>query len=372
MSRAAPTEAAAPAEPGRHGAFQPPRGYLLRQVFHSRELVILGVLLLEILIFAGIDTRHPGESHFISLDSLLGAVRGVSLIGIAAIGASLVIISGGIDLSPGAVYGLAGVVFVLMLTGHASPAAAVAAALGTGLVCGLVNGAAVAWLKIPPFIVTLGMLGIARGLAFLLTGGEQLPSSAKPMTQSGNDLLTALDTHFFKHPDFIGINVGFVVMVVLAVLFAFWLQSSRSGRYLTAVGGSEEAARFAGVDVGRTKTLVYVLAGMLASLTGIFYVARYGGINSGVGPGEELNIIAASVVGGVSLTGGKGSPLGAIIGAIIIKILNDGLVFNEVPQAGAQIAVGVFIIAAVLVDRLLHILGDRASRLSTNRFPRRK
>jgi ribose transport system permease protein len=307
----------------------------------------------------------------VSLDSLLGAVRGVSLIGIAAIGASLVIISGGIDLSPGAVYGLAGVVFVLMLTGHVAPPIAALAALGTGLVCGLINGAAVAWLKIPPFIVTLGMLGIARGLAFLLTNGEQLPSDTRPMPDAGNALLTVLDTHFFKHPGFIGINVGFIAMIVLAGLFAFWLQASRAGRYITAVGGSEEAARFAGVAVARTKALVYGIAGLMAGLTGVFYVARYGGINSGVGPGEELNIIAASVVGGVSLTGGKGSPVGAVIGAIIIKVLNDGLVFNDVPQAGAQIAVGVFIIAAVLVDRLLHVLGERASRFPASRFSRR-
>jgi ribose/xylose/arabinose/galactoside ABC-type transport system permease subunit len=180
--------------------------------------------------------------------------------------------------------------------------------------------------------------------------------------------LSVLDTHFFQHPGFIGINVGFVTMLVLAVVFTIWLQCTRAGRYVSAVGGSEDVARFAGVNVTSTKLLVYVIAAALASVSGLFYVARYAGINSGVGPGDELNIIAAAVVGGVSLSGGKGSPAGAVIGAIIIKVLNDGLIFNEVPQAGAQIAVGIFIIAAVLIDRLLQTMRWRAAA----RAPRRQ
>jgi ribose/xylose/arabinose/galactoside ABC-type transport system permease subunit len=348
-------------EPANAGATATtPRSSRLRRLFGSREMVILGVFLLELLAFALVDARHPGQTHFVSLEPLLGAARGVSLIGIAAVGASMVIISGGIDLSPGAVYGLSGVVFVLLLTGHVPPPLALLGGVGAGLSFGLFNGAAIAWLKIPPFIVTLGTLGIAGGLAFLLTNGELLPSADHPMPDQAGRFLDALDTHFFRHPGFIGINVGFVVMLLLAIWFTFWLQATRSGRYIVAIGGNEEAARYAGVRVEANKTLTYALAGILASLSGIFYVARYGGINSGVGPGEELNIIAASVVGGVSLTGGKGSPLGAIIGALIIKVLNDGLIFNEVPQAGAKIAVGVFIIAAVMVDRLLQGIGERA------------
>jgi len=341
---------------------------VVRAIFQSREMVIFGVLILEILAFAAIDARHPGEAHFVSVDALLGAAQGVSLIGIAAVGTSLVIISGGIDLSPGAVYGLCGVVFMLAMVHHVPPLAAALLAGGAGLIFGLVNGSAVAFCRIPPFIATLGTLGIARGLAYLLTNGEELPSADLPLPDSGSRLLDVLDTHFFKQAGQIGITLGFVTMVALAALFTVWLQWTRAGRYVMAVGGSEEVARFAGVRVGATKLMVYVIASGLAAVTGLFYVSRYDGINSGVGPGDELNIIAAAVVGGVSLAGGKGSPAGAVIGAVIIKVLNDGLVFNEVPQAGAQIAVGIFIICAVLIDRLLQTVRGRAAA----RAPRRQ
>lgn len=333
-----------------------------KKLMSNRELFILIVFLLEILIFALIDMRHAGQTHFISMENLLGAARGVSLIGIAAVGASLVILTGGIDLSSGAVYGISGVVFVLLLTGHVAPVLALLGALATGVLFGFMNGSVIAYLRIPPFIVTLGTLGIARGLAYLLTNGEQLPSSNKPMPDAAASFLSVLDHHFFKSPGFIGINLGFIAMIILAVWFTFWLYATATGRYIVAIGGSEDAARFAGVKVPFNKTLVYMLAGALAAFSGVFYAARYGGINSGVGPGEELNIIAASVVGGVSLNGGKGTPIGAIIGALIIKILNDGLVFNEVPQAGAQIAVGIFIIAAVLIDRILQKISERVNK----------
>jgi len=343
------------------------RPSLLQSVFQSRELVILGVLVLEILIFAAIDARNPGGAHFVSPNSLLGSARSVALIGIAAVGASMVIVSGGIDLSPGAVYGLSGVTFVLLLAHPFSPWIAILGAIAVGVGFGAINGSAIAFFRIPPFIVTLGTLGIARGLAFLVSGGQQLPSTTNPLDDAANNLLNTLDTHFFHKPGFIGINVGFIAMIALAIVFSIWLQSTRSGRYIVAIGGSEQVARFAGVKVETTKVLVYVLAGLLASFSGIFYVARYGGISSSQGPGDELNIIAAAVVGGVSLTGGKGSPLGAIVGALIIQVLNDGLVFNEVPQAGAQIAVGVFIILAVLIDRLVNSLRSRRTAPITGR-----
>ncbi|MCA1595774.1 MAG: ABC transporter permease, partial [Chloroflexi bacterium] len=150
-----------------------------------------------------------------------------------------------------------------------------------------------------------------------------------------------------------GIAVSMIVMIGLAIIAAFFLVATPTGRYIHAIGGNEQAARHAGIRVPRVKVTVYALAGLLASVSGIFYVAQYGSMNSGVGPGQELDIIAAAVVGGVSLQGGKGSPIGAIIGAYIITMLRDGLVFNNVPDAGARVAVGAFIILAVVIDRAL-------------------
>jgi len=333
-----------------HDVARVPAFYLVRKAFQPREMVILGVLLLEIVAFGLKDVR------FITVDNLLAAARFVSLIGIAAIGTSMVIISGGIDLSCGAIYGLSGVVMAVLMTHSPHPwpgwlSVIGAMAVGTGF--GLFNGVAIAYLRVPPFIVTLGTLSIAAGTAFLITGGQHLPSGDHPLPAAGAEFLRRLDAHYFAHPGFVGINLAFVVLLVLAVVAAFVLVGTPFGRYVHAIGGSETAARYAGVPVERVKVAVYTLAGALASLSGIFYVARFKGINSGVGPGEELDIIAAAVVGGVSLSGGRGSPIGAVIGALIIKILRDGLVFNEVPQAGAKIAIGLFIVLAVLLDRLL-------------------
>ena len=343
--------------------YRPPSVYLLRQVFQPRELVILAVLLLEIAVFWKIS---PG---FTTANEFLSAARYVSLTGIAAVGASMVIISGGIDLSPGALYGLAGVVMATLLcVNHVSPFLAILGALGTGALVGLVNGAGVAYLGIPPFIVTLGTYSITNGLAQWMTNGQNLPSEGHPFTSAGQHSLDLIDAAFGAHAGYPGISLGLVVMVLLSLLGAFFLAASPTGRYIHAVGGNEQAARHAGVHVRRVKLTVYSLAGVLASVSGIFYVARYGGINSGVGPGAELDIIAAAVVGGVSLQGGKGSPIGAIIGAYIITLLRDGLVFNNVPDAGAKIAVGAFIILAVVIDKALKSLSSlRVGRIFPGR-----
>jgi len=349
---------------GANGAspYRAPRLYVLRQVFQPRELIILAVLLLEILIFWRINPRFTSANEFLS------AARFVSLTGIAAVGASMVIIVGGIDLSPGSLYGLAGVVMAYLLAvNHASPIIAILAALATGAAFGLVNGAAVAYMGIPPFIVTLGTYSICNGVAQWITNGQNLPSEGHPFTTGGQNALNLIDYAFGARAGYPGISLGLVVMLVLAICGAFFLVATRTGRYIHAIGGSEQAARHAGVKVRTVKLLVYMIAGMLAAISGIFYVARYGGINSGVGPGAELDIIAAAVVGGVSLQGGKGSPIGAIIGAYIITLLRDGLVFNNVPDAGAKIAVGTFIILAVVIDKALKSLSGvkvRAPRLA--------
>jgi ribose transport system permease protein len=343
--------------------------FLLRQVFAPRDLLILGVLLLELLVFSVADrTLRAGQPPFVTAESLLLSARYVSIIGIAAVGISLVILTRGIDLSVGAVYGLCGAVFVALMVRPGAPVAAPLAALvalAIGLGIGVLNGALIAYLRVPAFIVTLGVLGIARGVSFLVTNGEQLPSATRTLPDASAAWLRALDVRFFQNTG-LPLALSFLVMLALALLVAFLLVATPWGRHVVAVGGNEEAARFAGVRVERTLLSVYAVTGVCAALSGIFYVARYKGINAAVGPGEELAIIAACVVGGVSLAGGKGSPLGAVIGALIVKVLNDGLVFYQVPQAGAQIAVGAFIVVAALIDLALKRL-----RLPALPFPRR-
>ncbi len=335
-----------------------PRFYLLKRAFQPREVLILGVLLLELAIFWLVDHR------FVTVNHLLDAARFGSIVGLASIGACLVILLAGIDLSTGALYGLVGCVAMLLMTNPVHPMNAwLALIIGllVGLGVGFFNGACIAYVKIPPFIVTLGTMSACSGAAMLLTHAEHLPSSNHPLPDASYQVLQLLDTHFFKSATLNGIHVSVIVMVVLAVATALFLVGTRWGRYLFAIGGGEEAAEHAGINVARVKLWTYTAAGGFSALAGLVYIARFKAIDSGVGLGDELNIIAAAVVGGVSLSGGKGSPIGAIIGAMIVKILRDGLVFNMVPESGAKIAVGVFIILAVLVDRLLKLAGRKSA-----------
>lgn len=340
----------------------PPPFYVLRKTFPPREMVIAAVFVVELVIFWLFDLGSPSDRRFVSFDSLFYAARFVAFVGLAAIGASIVIITGGIDLSVGALFGLCGITMALVMSGtNALPgpiAALVAIAMGT--VFGLANGLCVAYFRVPPFIVTLGTMSIARGLALLFTGAVQVPTPDRPFHPSGEAFLRALDYHLFATPGFAGLNVGFVVMVLAAVLAAFALVATPWGRHIHAIGGSEEASSHAGVRVERVKCGAYVLAGMYAGVAGVFFLARWKGINSGVTQqGWELDVIAAAVVGGVSLQGGKGSPFGAVIGALIIKVLNDGLTFHSVPQEFSLIAKGALIIVAVLADQSLKRAGRR-------------
>ncbi|MBI3909398.1 MAG: ABC transporter permease [Armatimonadetes bacterium] len=333
---------------------QPPPFYVLRRVFQPRELLILGVFLLELAIF----WRLKPES--VSLTSLSQDADYISLYGIAGVGAALVIISGGIDLSSGRVLGLCAVVMGLLATQSRWPLPAWVCALltvGVGLLAGLLNGVAIAYLGVPPFIVTLGSMSAAGGLAYLLTGG--MPLSFQEFRPDVVRFVDALSVRLFEFDAFPGLRTGIFVMLGLALLAAFWLHVTPWGRYVLSIGGSEEASRHAGVPVAQVKVLVYMVAGGLAGLAGIFYVTNFGGPNSGVGAGWELNIIAAVVVGGVSLSGGRGSPLGVVIGAMLIEVLRSGLQHMEVEEGGAKIAIGLFIILAVVIERGFRALGAR-------------
>lgn len=336
---------------------QAPSFYLLRKIFQPRELVILGVLLLELLLLWVLSPLlTDNHRQFVTLPNIMSEARAVSLIGIAAVGISLVILTGGIDLSVGTTLGLTAVSASLLfshpaLRGVPAPLLALLALL-VPLVVGAVNGSIVAFLEVPPFIVTLGMMSVTIGVAFLLTNGAQVPRAEAPFHPDVQALRDALAWKYPPGVDSI-ISSGVLVMLALALKAAFFLHGTPVGRHLAALGGSEEATRHAGVRVARVKALVYVLCSLTAGVAGLFYVAYYGGANSDVGRGMELSIIAAAVVGGVSLTGGKGSPLGALVGALIVQLLGAGMVFMGYPQANSQIAQGVFIILAIVVDRLI-------------------
>ena len=213
---------------------------------------------------------------------------------------------------------------------------------------GLINGSMIVGFKVHPFIITLGTMSIYRGIAFVLTNGQSIgdfPSNFR---------------EFVRHELFNGLSLfPLTVMIIVMVIGGIFLAKMSIGRKVYAVGGNETASRYSGIRVGRVKLLVYAISGLTAGIAAVLSLGYYGAGSSGDGQGYELNVIAASVVGGASLIGGKGSALGALLGAIILQMISNGLVILDIPQNYSQIVIGLVLIAAVLFDQLNAWLANR-------------
>lgn len=264
-------------------------------------------------------------------------------------GMTLVVLSGGIDLSVGSVLALSGAITAGLIRRPLEvPAAGVAleftvwgavvAGISAGLLMGLFNGLAVTRFALPPFVATLGTLSIARGLTYLWTGGAST---------------TGLGTAFGWMGTGTWLRLPVPVWISVGVAMLFWLVSRRTrfGRYVYAIGGNERAAVLSGLRVQRVKAWVYVIAGGLAGLAGLLVTARADAADPNAGTGYELDSIAAVVIGGTSLSGGKGSVVGTILGCLIIGVLNNGLVMLQVSPFWQQVFKGVVILVAVAIDR---------------------
>jgi ribose transport system permease protein len=293
---------------------------------------------------------YTGETFWTS-QNLLNVARNFSFVAMMAIGQALVIITGGIDLSVGSVLGLAGMIAGVLLGAGHGVGTAVTAALGTGIAAGAVNGFFVTRVGMPPFVPTLGMLSLARGLAFVLTQGRSI-----------SDFGPAADRFRSLGAGEVGeIPTPVLYMVVLATGGWVFLARTHWGYRLYAIGGHEEAARLAGIPVGKMKFAVYVISGGLAALAGILTTSWLGVAQASAGTGQELDVIAAVVIGGTSLTGGQGTILGVVIAAALAGLIRNGLVQVQVSSYWTPVAVGTLLIAAVWLDqvrqqrlRLLH------------------
>src|SRR6185312_14340523 len=282
----------------------------------------------------------------------------MALVLIMALGETFVIISGGIDLSVGFVMGLASVAAALVMSsmGGSAPLfvvvlAGLGAGLGVGLIPGLVNGLIIARLRVPSFIVTLGMYGIARGAGFILSGGQPVSIQTNGIGQIGNGYLLYLlpdgRFSFFHLPSNLeGVRPSQIVQLlpfpliflVVVLLFCAWLLSqTRFWKYTYAVGGSEEASRRAGIPVARHTILIYMLSALLAALAGVLYTLRFSNGAADVGDPLLLTSIAAVIIGGASLFGGEGTILGTVIGALIISIIQNGLIFLALIRSGSSL-----------------------------------
>ncbi len=271
------------------------------------------------------------------------------------IGATVVIVTGGIDLSVGSVLALAGTGAALLVkAGWPVPAAMLAGVL-IGTVCGLANGFVVTRMKLAPFIATLGMMLIARGIALQLTGAAPVSNLGQAFGVLGNgSFFRTLGQGANGLPRIIfpGVPYPVVLMVAVAFVVAFILGSLKIGRHIYAVGSNEEAARLSGINVRRTKMFAYGLSGTMAGITGIVLMSRLVTAQPNEGVAYELDAIAASVIGGASLMGGVGTISGTMIGAFVIGILRNGLNMNGVSSFIQQIIIGCVVIGTVYVDYL--------------------
>ncbi|MEV4731322.1 ABC transporter permease [Saccharopolyspora sp. NPDC049426] len=293
--------------------------------------------------------RNDGQILFLSSDNLFNIVRAVSEIGIIAIGLTFVILIGGIDLSVGSVLGLAAVgSAVLMVNSGYGVWATVLVVLLAGIVFGFLQGAAVALLGVQAFIVTLAGLQIARGLARMWSGGETVQISYGDGPGQAPMLFSLLGERTFGGV----VPIPALIFAAVAVIAILFLRSSAYSRHLYAIGGNEKAARLSGVPVNRVKIVAFVIAGFCAALAGIVHAGQLNAGSPNDGTAYELDGIAAVVVGGTSLAGGRGSVIGTIAGALLLGILNNILSLNSVNTDLQLLIKGLVIVAAAALQRL--------------------
>jgi erythritol transport system permease protein len=317
------------------------------------EILIEGraffALILIIVIFASLSP------NYLTVDNLLIMTKHVAINALLAIGMLMVILKGGIDLSVGSIVALSGIVAGYLIRGVEIPGtdlvaypplwAVVLIALAVGSLVGWINGFLITKLRVAPFIATLGMLYVARGAALLIADGKTFPKL------QGDPELGNTGFRFLGQDSFLGVAPGVWFMVLMAVLASLLLTRTAFGRRLYAVGGNERAAGLAGVPVDRIKRSVYVISGFCAALVGIVLASELTAATPQTGETFELNAIAAVVIGGAALAGGRGNVRGTILGAFVIGFLADGLVIVGVSEFWKMVIKGTVIILAVAIDQ---------------------
>ncbi|MBB4015635.1 ribose transport system permease protein [Chelatococcus caeni] len=317
-----------------------------RGFFASQTAYVAAALIAIVIVMA---LMSPA---FLSAGNVANVAKNFSFIGIVTLGMTLVIVTGGIDLSVGSVMALSAIACAMAMQALASTGLAgvpfatmtlaIAAGLGVAVLVGLANGLLVARVGLSPFVTTLGMLSIARGLAYAVTEG-------RGQTPAGPDL----DAFYaFTDGTILGVPMAVIYLLGLAAILGVVLHHTAFGRHVFALGGNEKAAALTGISVERVKVSVYVLCSLSAGFAGILMTGWLGSAPANLATGYELTIIAAAVIGGANLAGGIGGPAGAVIGALLIEVIRNGLVLAGINAYWQIVLVGMIIILAVLVDRL--------------------
>ena len=302
-----------------------------RQAFWVTVAVALACIGLSIL-----------TNTFATERNLFNVTRNFAFVGIVALGMTTVIITRGIDLSVGSTVVMSAIVTGVVMAAGYPIWVAVALAIGSALLIGLVNGLLIAVLGMPPFVVTLGMLSVARSLAMVLSNNKMIyefgPDHAKLLWLGGGSAF--------------GVANPVIALIVMALVLGFALRWTQWGRHIIAIGGNEQAAILTGVPVTRLKISVYMVSALTAGVTGVLEVGWLGGVTTNLGQGMELSVIAAAVIGGANLAGGVGTAFGAVVGAALIEVIRNSLILLGISTFWQGTFVGSFIVIAVALDRL--------------------
>jgi ribose transport system permease protein len=301
-----------------------------------QQILAFGSLILLFIVFS------VASSNFYQFDNVVGILLSTAVTGILALGATIIIVTSGIDLSCGTVMTMSSVMAGIFAINSGLPVwLGVTGGILTGAVAGLLSGIAIAKMKIPPFIATLAMMMVAKGLALVVTKATPIYFTSKPSFQQ-----IAMGTLI---P---GIPNAVIIFFVMAIIASLILSKTVIGRYTFALGSNEEATRLSGVNVNKWKIIIYMLAGIFTGIAGIIMASRLNSAQPALGEGYELQAIAAVVIGGTSLSGGTGTILGTVIGALIMSVLTNGLQILSVPDQWQTVVVGLVIVIAVYGDVL--------------------
>jgi ribose transport system permease protein len=321
---------------------QKQRGWLATVLSGQTFWVLIAVILACVFLSVSTDS-------FATTKNIYNITRNVTFVAIIALGMTLVIITGGIDLSVGSVLCLCSMVLAVVMHAGYSIEIGIAASIGTALVVGAFNGMLIAYLRFPPFVVTLGMLSIARSLAMVASNNTVVfqfgPDHDKLLALGGGAWL-------------FGIANPVLYMIVLALITGFVLRWTKFGRYVFAIGGNEHAATLTGVPVQVIKVIVYMISALSAGIAGIIQTGWLGAVTTNIGAGMELQVIAAAVIGGANLAGGVGTAFGALIGAALIEVIRNSLGLLGINAFWQGSFIGGAIVLAVLFDRIRNLRRD--------------
>jgi ribose transport system permease protein len=314
-------------------AAAPPRGNLLRKLAAQIEL---RMLLLTIVVMAALSLVSP---YFLTVNNLLNVADQSVVTGMVALGQTLVILIGGIDLSVGSLAGMSGIVFGIMFP-SVGLYAAIVIALAAGAFAGLANGAIITLGRVAPFVVTLGMMSVGRSMAYVLSGANSIGNLPPALGRLSTDTIA-------------GVPLDFCILIAVYAATWWFLTRAKGGRTLYAIGSNMEAARVAGLSIRWWSILAYVFSGFMSAVAALFLASRILSIDPIGGTGLELDAIAAVVIGGASLFGGRGSIIGTLFGVFIMVFIRNGLNLLNVSPYWQGTAIGSIIIAAVLLERLI-------------------